>query len=139
MKSSSAFALLSEMNMALCLISMVFKICHLKSPGANTPSEWKPCLSNLLSLRGLWTSHLLNMVFEVLGPESPEANVAAWERPCLELVQPEAAGGSSSSICSKHGFPPTKFQLIWPKNRNRACRTYCPQGVACSTLDKHGL
>lgn len=53
------------------------------------------------------------MVLKVLGPESPEANVAVWERPCLELVQPEAAGGSSSSICSKHGFPPTTLQLIW--------------------------
>ena len=84
-------------------------------------------------------AYMLSMVFEEFRPESPEANVAAWERPCLELVQPEAAGGSSSSICSKHGFLPTKLQLIWPKNRNRAYRTYCPQGVACSTYDKYGL
>ena len=44
------------------------------------------------------------MVFEDFRPESPEANVAVWERPCLELVRPEAAGGLSSSICSKLGF-----------------------------------
>ena len=30
MKSSSAFALLGEMNEAACLISMVFKLCHPK-------------------------------------------------------------------------------------------------------------
>ena len=41
------------MNMASCLISMVSKIYHPKIPGADIPSEWKPCLSNLLSLRRL--------------------------------------------------------------------------------------
>ena len=128
MKSSSGLVLPGGMNRASCLISMVFEIRHLKSPGANTPSEWKPCLSNLLSLRGLWASHLISMVFEVPCSRIPWANVAVWERPCLELVQPEAAGSSSSSICSKHGFPPTTLQLIWPRNRNRAYRTYCPPG-----------
>ena len=39
------------MNMASCLISMVSKIYHPKIPGADIPSEWKPCLSNLLPPR----------------------------------------------------------------------------------------
>ena len=39
------------MNMASCLISTVFKIYHPKIPGADIPSGWKPCLSNLLSPR----------------------------------------------------------------------------------------
>jgi len=39
------------MNMASCLISMVFKIYRPKIPGADIPSEWKPCLSNLLPPR----------------------------------------------------------------------------------------
>ena len=37
MKSSSAFALLGEMNEAACLISMVFKLCHPKPQGLTHP------------------------------------------------------------------------------------------------------
>ena len=45
---SLGVALLDGMNMASCLISMVFKIYRPKIPGVDIPSEWKPCLSNLL-------------------------------------------------------------------------------------------
>jgi len=37
LKSSSAFALLGEMNGAACLISMVFKLCRSKSQGLTHP------------------------------------------------------------------------------------------------------
>ena len=49
---SLGVALLDGMNRASCLISMVFEIRHLKSPGANTPSEWKPCLEHVRESSG---------------------------------------------------------------------------------------
>ena len=40
------------MNMASCLISMVFKIYRPKPPGANIPLEWKPCLEHVQQSSG---------------------------------------------------------------------------------------
>ena len=40
------------MNMASCLISMVFKIYRPKIPGADIPSEWKPCLEHVQQSSG---------------------------------------------------------------------------------------
>ena len=41
------------MNMASCLLSMVFKICRPKPPGTNTLSGWKPCLEHVQHYPGL--------------------------------------------------------------------------------------
>ena len=63
MKSSSTFALLGEMTGASYLISMVFKICHPKPPGAGTLSGWKPCLEHMQRRPGLLVAFSLSLVF----------------------------------------------------------------------------
>ena len=67
MKSSSTFALLGEMTGASYLISMVFKICHPKPPGAGTLSGWKPCLEHMQRCSGLLVAFSLSLVFVYKG------------------------------------------------------------------------
>ena len=75
MKSSSTFALLGEMTGASYLISMVFKICHPKPPGAGTLSGWKPCLEHMQRCSGLLVAFSLSLVSFKTGGHKPETKL----------------------------------------------------------------
>ena len=90
------------MNMASCLISMVSKIYHPKIPGADIPSEWKPCwsqcarqgktmLRTCAAVRhavGPATAYVLSLVFYWRQFKLPGASTPPEWKPCLSNLLP---------------------------------------------------
>ena len=103
MKSSSGLVLPGGMTGASYLISMVFKICRPKSPGANMPLEWKPCLGHVRQSSGRVgqsLAYVLSLDFYWWQFKPPGAGACLERKPCLSNLLPQ---GTVCSIHAKHG------------------------------------
>ena len=79
------------MNMASCLISMVFEGCWPESPGANVLARERPCLEHVQQsgMRvGQPLAYVLSLVFHWRQFKLPGASAPSERKPCLSNLLP---------------------------------------------------
>ena len=90
---------------AAYMLSMVFESCRPKSPGADMPSGWKPCLEHMQRCPGLLVAFSLSLVsFKRVNFQG------TWRGFCsLEVVLP---GGMNMASC----LISMVFEGCWPES-----------------------
>ena len=79
------------------LLSMVFKICHPKSPGADMPARERPCLEHVQRCPGLLVAFSLNLVSFKTGGHKPETKLRTSAAQAMGTFTPAARVLSWSS------------------------------------------
>ena len=79
------------------LLSMVFKICHPKSPGADMPARERPCLEHVQRCPGLLVAFSLSLVSFKIGGHKPETMLRTSAAQAMGTFTPAARVLSWSS------------------------------------------
>ena len=72
------------------LLSMVFKICHPKSPGADMPTRERPCLEHVQRRPGLLVAFSLSLVSFKTGGHKPETKLRTSAAQAMGTFTPAA-------------------------------------------------